>query len=215
MLRERRGMKAPSSRHKAPKKRQVASSKATISFLESICRKLPRLGFGVWPLAIPWSFALGAWCLLLLSGCSTPPQLPRPVRAFPPEAFITQRAVLTALGKQYTMNGYLARSEARGMRLLVTENFGNVLADVLVQRDGTVRVMRSSAALREKWIERHVAADLQCLFGQAAADCPGVMIGPDHFMIERRWYKLDLRIVETKAGPQPAAMFEAAATSVP
>jgi hypothetical protein len=97
------------------------------------------------------------------------------------------------------------------MRLLVTENLGNVLADVLVQRDGTVRVIRSSAALREKWIERHVAADLQCLFGNAsAADCPGVRIGPDHFVIERRWYKLDLRIVEMKPGPQPAAMFEPA-----
>ena len=34
------------------------------------------------------------------------------------------------------------------------------------------------------------------------------MLSPTHFLIERRWYKLDLRTVETKPGAQPAEMFE-------
>ncbi len=155
--------------------------------------------------------------LLLVAGCATRlPELPRTGRTFPPNALITQRAVLTVLGRQFTMNGYTSLSETGGMRLIITENFGSVLADVLVRRDGSVQVMRSSQAFRESWIRRYIAADLQCIFGDAPEPgCPGTMISPTHFVIERRWYKLDLRIVETKPGPQPAAMFEAPAQPAP
>jgi len=122
---------------------------------------------------------------------------------------ITQRGVLTVLGRQFTLNGYLATSATNGQRLIITENFGGVLADVLVKSDGTVHVMRSSSAFKPKWIRRYIAADLACLFGNAPlGDCPGQMLSPTHFQIERRWYKLDLRIVETKPGPLPVAMFD-------
>ena len=91
----------------------------------------------------------------------------------------------------------------------MTENFGSVLADVLVKPDGKVYVMRSSRAFKHKWIERYIAADVQCLFGNSQqADCPGQMLGPNHFLIKRRWYKLDLHIVETKPGLQPPEMFD-------
>lgn len=149
--------------------------------------------------------------LTLAAGCATPPRpvLPRAAPSFPAEALITQRGVLTRLGRQFTLNGYLATSATGAKRLIVTENFGSVLADVLVNPDGSVRVMRSSRAFKPAWIRDYIATDLQCIFGDAPrANCPGQMLSPTHYRIERRWYKLDLQIVETKPGPQPAAMFD-------
>ena len=114
------------------------------------------------------------------------------------------------LGRQFTLNGYLASSSTNGQRLVVTENFGSILADVLVKPDGKAYVMRSSRAFNYKWIERFIAADMRCLFGNSQqTDCPGQMLGSNHFLIERRWYKLDLHIVETKPGLQSAEMFDA------
>lgn len=155
--------------------------------------------------------------LLLAAGCATPRDtMPRQAGRFPPNALITQRAILTARGRQFPLNGYLSVSESGGMRLLVTENFGNVMADVLVKRDGMVRVMRSSPALRTEWIERYVVADLECVLGQAPeGGCPGTMLSPTHFVIKRFWYALDLEIVEVKAGPQPAAMFDETMKATP
>jgi len=150
--------------------------------------------------------------LLTLPGCATPPSnhFPSERPAFPAEALIIQRGVLTARGRQFTLNGYLARSETKGQRLIVTENFGNVLADVLVRRDGSIAVLRANRPLRRAWVQRYVAADLQCIFGHGSdAECPGRMLTPTHFLIERRWYKLDLQIVEIKPGPQSAELFEA------
>jgi len=148
---------------------------------------------------------------VLLVGCATTPrsQIQRPPDSVPADAIITQRGVLTVLGRQFTLNGYLSISATGGKRLIVTENFGGVLADALIKPDGTVHVMRSSRAFKSKWIKRYIAADVECLFGIGSrTDCPGQMLSPTHFLIERRWYRLDLRIVETKPGPQPAAMFD-------
>ena len=147
----------------------------------------------------------------LSAGCAThrPPAPTIAPREFPPEAFITQRAVLSARGKQFTLNGYLSLSDARGKRLLVTENFGNVLADVLVKPDGSVHVMRSSPAFRPAWIKRFVATDLECIFGkEPRRKCKVEALSATHFVVKRFWYKLDLRIVETRPGPQPAEMFD-------
>ena len=145
---------------------------------------------------------------LLAGGCATRPELPRTARAVPADALITQRAVLTARARQFTLNGYLSLSEARGKRLIITENFGNVLADVLVKPDGTVHVMRASSAFPRRWIKRYIASDLQCIFGGPVMKCPGRMLSPTRFVIERFWYQLDLQIVEIKPGPQPPAMFD-------
>jgi hypothetical protein len=147
---------------------------------------------------------------LVLAGCATPPrsQIPRPANPFPADALITQRGVLTVRGRQFTLNGYLASSTTGGKRLIITENFGSVLADVLVQPDGAVRVMRASRTFKPEWIRRYIAADVECIFGTTPTpDCPGQMLSPAHFLIERRWYKLDLQIVEIKPGPQAAEMF--------
>jgi len=150
--------------------------------------------------------------LLLAAGCATPltpGNLPRADISFPADALVTQRAVLTAHGRQFTLNGYLALSRTGGKRLIVTENFGAVLADVLVKPDGAVHVMRSSPVFRRAWIERYVAADLQCIFsGPHNAACPVEVLSPTHFVVERGGYKLDLDIVETKPGMQSAELFD-------
>ena len=149
--------------------------------------------------------------LVLLTGCASTPraQIQRAPNSFPADALIIQRGVLTVLGRQFTLNGYLASSSTNGQRLVVTENFGRVLADVLVKPDGKTYVMRSSRAFKHKWIERFIAADMRCLFGNSQqTDCPGQMLGSNHFLIERRWYKLDLHILETKPGVQPPEMFD-------
>ncbi len=176
-----------------------------------------------------WCLVLGAWCLnyrltiglltcILLTGCATAPrsQIQRQPNAFPADALITQRGVLTVLGRQFTLNGYLANSATNGQRLIITENFGGVLADVLVKPDGKTHVMRASRAFKPKWIEHYIAADIRCLFGAATeTDCPGQMLSPTHFRIQRRWYKLDLHIVETKPGLQPTEMFDPAKAERP
>jgi hypothetical protein len=156
---------------------------------------------------------LNFFALLLVgcaAGCATPTlNAPRTVVSLPAEALVTQRAVLTAGGREFALNGYLARSATGGQRLVITEMFGQVLADVLVKPDGTVHVMRSSKLLRPTWIERYVAADMQCIFGGVPdTACPVQMLSATHFVIKHFWYKLDLQIVETKPGPQPRELFD-------
>ena len=156
--------------------------------------------------------------LLGLVGCATPPKTSfRPTATpFPPDALITQRGVLTVLGRQFTLNGYLALNAAGGKRLVVTETFGGVLADLLITPDGTAHVMRSSRALKPEWIRRYLAADVQCLTGGTTVEeCPGEMISPTHYLVQRRWYKLDLQTVNVKPGAQPAPMFDASRSEKP
>ncbi|HEY2330173.1 MAG TPA: hypothetical protein VGI63_10225 [Verrucomicrobiae bacterium] len=150
---------------------------------------------------------------LLAAGCATSqPSLqnnfPTAAKLFPPEALVTQRGVLTVRGRQFTLNGYVAKSAARGLRLIITENFGGVLADVLVKPDGKVFVLQSKPPFRPAWVENYIAADLKCIFGDGPeTNCPVQMFGPVHFIVTRRWYQLDLQTVEIKPGAQPAAMF--------
>jgi len=151
---------------------------------------------------------------LLAAGCVTSQPLPkinaiRTAQLFPPEALVTQRGVLTVHGRQFTLNGYVARSVTRGLRLIITENLGGVLADVLVKPDGKVFVLKSNPPFRPAWVEHYFAADLKCIFAVAPeTNGPVQVLSPAHFVIERRSYKLELRTVEVKPGLQPAEMFD-------
>ena len=161
---------------------------------------------------LPFAFAL-AMTLLFATGCATMTPntyLPHLANTFPADGLVTQRGVLTVHGRQFAVNGYVALSPTGGVRVIMTESFGQVLADVLLKPDGTAYLMRRGSLLRPAWIKRYMVADLKCLFGKTSqADCPGRMINPTHFIIERPAYTLDLHTVETKPGPQPAAMFDA------
>jgi len=163
-----------------------------------------------------WIYVL-LMALLGAAGCAAPPKTSfRPTATpFPPDALITQRGVLTVLGRQFTLNGYLALSSTGGKRLVVTETFGGVLADLLITPEGTAHVMRSSRAFKPEWIRRYLAADVQCLTGGTTSEeCPGEMITPTHYLVQRRWYKLDLQTVNVKPGAQPATMFDASRAEV-
>ena len=153
--------------------------------------------------------------VLIVSGCATPKPSATagaPVRTaelFPSEALITQRGVLTVRGRQVPLIGYVARSETNGLRLIMMEGFGAVLADVLVKPNGTVFVMKVTPPFRAAWVEKFVAADLRCVFDSASvSECPLRMASSNHFVIERRRYTLDVQTVEVKPGVQPAAMFD-------
>lgn len=123
---------------------------------------------------------------------------------------MTHRAIFTARGKQFALTGYLALSETGGKRLIVSQSLGQTMADLLVKPDGTVYVMQSSPMFKSKWIRKYVAADLECIFGKnPRRKCPVQMLDSNHFVIKHFWYKLDLRIVETRAGPQPEKLFDA------
>jgi hypothetical protein len=158
-------------------------------------------------------FVLNFWLVAIgLTGCMTPPtDRVSPIVASAPaaDALVTERGILTVRGRQFALNGYLAESRAGGRRLIVTEMFGHVLADVLVKPDGAIHVMHSSPPFRPAWIARYVVGDMQCIFGGlSGAECPVRKLSATHFVIERRWYKLDLQIVETQPGPQPPEMFD-------
>src|SRR5438034_7994530 len=110
---------------------------------------------------------------LLAAGCAAPKfvepsPVAHPARLFPTEAFVTQRAVLTVHGRQFTLNGYVAKSETRGLRLIVTENFGGVLADVLVKPDGNIFALKAGPPFRRAWVENFIAADLKSIFDDHA-----------------------------------------------
>ncbi|HEY3863461.1 MAG TPA: hypothetical protein VGO59_16410 [Verrucomicrobiae bacterium] len=144
-----------------------------------------------------------AW---LAAGCAAPLPTRTVASPLPADGLLTERAVLTARGKQFALNGYLSQSAAGGRRLIITEMFGQTLADVLIKPDGTVQVLRSSRVLRPAWIKRFIAADVQCIFGGSPG--PVRKLSETHFEIRRLWYKLDVQIVETRPGPQPKELFD-------
>lgn len=149
---------------------------------------------------------------VLLAGCaSTPPpkKYSAAITPFPAECLVVQRVMFNAIGRQFPLNGYLALSDTRGKRLIVTESFGSVMADMLVKPDGTVFVKQSSRMFPARYIRRVMSADVQCVFGgEQKLDCPVTMLSTNHFLIQRTGYKLDLRILEIKPGAQPDSMFD-------
>lgn len=155
---------------------------------------------------------LASLSALLITGCATTKSksVPRPFeRHFPADAFMTHRAIFTARGRQFALTGYLALSETGGKRLIISQALGQTMADLLVKPDGTVHVMQSSPMFKAEWIRRYVAADLECIFGEhPQKKCPVQMLDPNHFFIKHFFYQLDLRIVETKIGPQPDRLFD-------
>lgn len=152
---------------------------------------------------------LSVFCGLLITGCATSTPDGASPRQFPENAFMIHRAIFSARGKQFALTGYLALSETGGKRLIVSQSLGQTMADLLIKPDGTVYVMQATPMFKQEWIRKYVAADLECIFAKnPPKKCPVQMLGPNHFVVKHFWYKLDLRIVETKIGPQPENLFD-------
>ena len=157
------------------------------------------------------NFFLLPLLLLMGAGCATVQKNAgeRIVNLPPANGFQTHRAIFTSLGKQYTFNGYLATSSTGGKRLLITENFGMVFADVLVKPDGKIYVMQANKIFTPGRIRKYVARDLETLFdNHICQSTPVKYLGPGHLFLKHLFYSLDLRIVQTKPGAQPDAMFD-------
>lgn len=154
---------------------------------------------------------LGSLSVLFVTSCATTKSKSTSGAElqFPPNAFMTHRAIFTARGKQFALTGYLVLSESRGKRLIISQQLGQTMADLLVTPNGTVHVMQSSPAFKPEWVRKYVAADLECVFGKhPQKKCPLQVLDPNHFVIKHFFYKLDLRIVETKTGAQPESLFD-------
>ena len=128
---------------------------------------------------------------------------------FPADGLVIQRALLTLHGRQFALNGYLALSATGGKRMIVTETFGNVMADVLIKPDGKVFIMQSSRMFPKRYIRKLLVKDVDCVFGaEPMADCPVTMPETNHFSIDRGGYQVNLHILEIKRGPQAPDLFD-------
>ncbi len=153
------------------------------------------------------NFVLVIVVATLISGCSTTPKFSSAARNFPDEGLITYRSVLSVFGKQFTVTGYVSRSEARGLRVIVTAGMGGVLGDAIVHRDGSVQIMRVSEGFPEKRFRQYLE-DILCLFGFSNEDCSARVLGENHFLIKHPFYKQDLQVVEIKPGVQAENLFQ-------
>jgi len=84
-------------------------------------------------------------------------------RLFPVRFRATQRAIITAVGKQFTCDGMLTVSPTDGYHLALVSSFGAV-TDLRVRADGATEVLKVTPLFREDWSRKFVARDLRRLF---------------------------------------------------
>jgi hypothetical protein len=82
---------------------------------------------------------------------------------FPPQYRATQRAIVTADGKEFACDGLLNVSPTEGHHLAIVSSFG-VVTDLRVRADGESELLKVTPLFREDWSRRFVARDLRCLF---------------------------------------------------
>jgi hypothetical protein len=82
---------------------------------------------------------------------------------FPAQYCATQRAIVTAGGKQFPCDGLLEVSPTEGHHLAIVSSFG-VVTDLRVKADGDCELLKVTPLFREDWSRRFVARDLRRLF---------------------------------------------------
>jgi hypothetical protein len=82
---------------------------------------------------------------------------------FPQQYRATQRAIITAGGKQFTCDGLLQVSPTEGHHLAIVSSFG-VVTDLRVATNGDCTLLKVTPLFREDWSRRFVARDLYRLF---------------------------------------------------
>jgi hypothetical protein len=82
---------------------------------------------------------------------------------FPARYHATQRAIITAVGKQFTCDGLLAVAPDQGYHLALASSFGTV-TDLRVTPAGRTELLKVTPLFRADWSRDYVARDLRCLF---------------------------------------------------
>jgi hypothetical protein len=82
---------------------------------------------------------------------------------FPAQYRATQRAIVTAGGKQFTCDGLLKVSPTEGHHLAIVSSFG-VVTELRVKADVDCELLKVTPLFREDWSRRFVARDLRWLF---------------------------------------------------
>ncbi len=82
---------------------------------------------------------------------------------FPPQYRSTQRAIVTAGGRQFTCDGLLQVSPADGHHLAIVSTFG-VVTDLRMKADGGCELLKVTPLFREDLSRDFVARDLRWLF---------------------------------------------------
>ena len=82
---------------------------------------------------------------------------------YPRGKLLTQRAVVTAAGRQFSCDGLLQLAEDGGLRLALLAPMG-VLAELRVQADGTIHVVKTARSFPESWARKYVATTAKLLY---------------------------------------------------
>lgn len=154
---------------------------------------------------------------------------------FPPRYRATQRAIVTAGGKQFTCDGLLQVSSAEGHHLAIVSSFG-VVTDLRVKANGDCELLKVTPLFSEDWSRRFVARDLHRLFGapaklqpagrladgnvvlQTAPDSTGVTARYIFSADGARWQELDLLMdgkLFYRATPKNFRKYPGANTEIP
>jgi len=82
--------------------------------------------------------------------------------AFPRNARVQHRVILTIARRQFVFNGHLTIQATGAMRLVVLGPMGRV-ADLVADADGKIDVKQHHPKFRERWVKRYIARDMQLL----------------------------------------------------
>ena len=83
---------------------------------------------------------------------------------YPPGFSAVHRTILTVRGRQMEMLGAVLVDRARGARLQALGDMGGTAFDVVCLTDGSARVERNAAGLRERWLLEGAARDVFVLY---------------------------------------------------
>jgi hypothetical protein len=157
------------------------------------------------PFRIAIHLACIVWVTVWTAGCATRNQFVTPtllpdsgsnrdafLRAeqtiknlYPSRYRATQRAIITAGGKQFTCDGLLQVSPAEGHHLAIVSSFG-VVTDLRVNPVGDCTLLKITPLFREEWSRRFVARDLHRLFGAPDDLQPAGLLAGGNLVLQTR-----------------------------
>lgn len=128
--------------------------------------------------------------MALAAGCATtvayvPPDplpnepVPQQIRAYPPAMQLAHRGLLNVRGREFDLDGYLLYDASSGYRLLVASNFGGTLFELARIGVNPPEILRNPGPLRDGWIQKGPARDLEILFFTRPSNDAQAGVRPD------------------------------------